>query len=279
MSADPQKRQRDPSAVGRLVADVRRGEAGDVAVVLLHGQPGTAGDWQWVQPLIDPRFTVIVPDRPGYGRTGGRATGFGGNALALGGLLDEEGIANAIVVAHSWAGGAAMVFAASQPERVRGLVLASSVGPAEHLGWDDRLLAQPLIGELIAASTIGGLGYLAGWSRVQRLAHRRLHGRNRDVLHAVARLTREGKGVWRSFVTEQRALLEELQGLNDPIRRITAPTVVLHGSRDRLVSPAVARATAEAIAGARLEIIDRAGHLLPHDHPQAIAAAVAGLAR
>jgi pimeloyl-ACP methyl ester carboxylesterase len=266
------------TSTAKIVADIRRSEATDVAVVLLHGQPGTAGDWQWVEPLIDPRFTVLAPDRPGYGRTGGSATGFAGNARSVVDLLDGEGIGTAIVVAHSWAGGAALSLAAAYPERTRGLVLVSSVGPSEDLSWDDRLLALPFIGELIAASTIGGLGYLVGWSRVQRLALRRLRGRNRDAVHAMARLTRESNAVWRSFVTEQRALLKELQTLNDQIASISAPTIVIHGARDRLVSPAVARATAEAITGATLTIIDRAGHLLPHDHPEAIAEAVAGLA-
>ena len=58
-------------------------------MVLLHGQPGSADDWDHVIPLIEGDFTVVVPDRLGYGRTGGEAGGYAANADALAGLLDR----------------------------------------------------------------------------------------------------------------------------------------------------------------------------------------------
>ncbi|HMC39755.1 MAG TPA: alpha/beta hydrolase, partial [Acidimicrobiales bacterium] len=85
--------------MAEVVADIRSG--GPTAVMLLHGQPGTAADWQWVTPLLDGRYTLIVPDRPGYGRTGGAATGFAGNARAAIGLLDRLGFERAVMVGHS----------------------------------------------------------------------------------------------------------------------------------------------------------------------------------
>jgi pimeloyl-ACP methyl ester carboxylesterase len=47
------------------------------------------------------------------------------------------------------------------------------------------------------------------------------------------------------------------------LRRISAPTVVIHGTRDLMVRPSGGRATAQAIAGARLVEIDGMGHDLP----------------
>jgi pimeloyl-ACP methyl ester carboxylesterase len=47
------------------------------------------------------------------------------------------------------------------------------------------------------------------------------------------------------------------------LRGITAPTLVIHGTRDRMVSPSGGRATARAIPGARLVMIDGMGHDLP----------------
>ena len=49
----------------------------------------------------------------------------------------------------------------------------------------------------------------------------------------------------------------------EQLRRITAPTVVIHGTRDRLVRPSGGRETARAIAGAQLVEIDGMGHDLP----------------
>ena len=63
---------------------------------------------------------------------------------------------------------------------------------------------------------------------------------------------------------------------------ITAPTVVIHGKADKLVSPSGGRATAKAIPGAKLIEIEGMGHDLPRGvWPQIIAAVVenAGRAR
>jgi pimeloyl-ACP methyl ester carboxylesterase len=47
------------------------------------------------------------------------------------------------------------------------------------------------------------------------------------------------------------------------VRRITAPTVVIHGTRDRLVRKSGGKATARAIPGARLVLVHGMGHDLP----------------
>lgn len=250
------------------------GPPGAPAVVLLHGQPGTGADWQWLAPLLEGDFTVVVPDRPGYGATGGPPTGFAGNAAAVAGLLDRLGADQAVVVGHSWGGGVALALATGWPERVAGLVLVSSVAPGEAVSWDDRLLAAPLVGELIAGATIGGVGLVLGSRRVQSLASHRLAGRARDGVVALTRLTGNRAPVWRSFVAEQRALLDELDGMAPGLAGITAPTVIVHGTADHIVAPDASERLQRAIPGARRHLLAGAGHLLPHDRPDDIAAAV-----
>jgi pimeloyl-ACP methyl ester carboxylesterase len=56
---------------------------------------------------------------------------------------------------------------------------------------------------------------------------------------------------------------------------VQAPTLVIHGEADKLVSPSGGRATAKAIDGARLVTIPGMGHDLPRDAwPQIIGAIV-----
>jgi pimeloyl-ACP methyl ester carboxylesterase len=244
------------------------------AVLLLHGQPGTAGDWRWVAPRLDDRYRVVVPDRPGYGRTGGRATGFHGNARAALDLLDRLEIERAIVVGHSWAGGVALAAASDWPGRVAGLVLVSSVGPGEHIGWDDRLLAAPVLGEAIAAATIGGLGLILGRSRIQSFLTDRLDGRAAEAVESMTRLTLGGSGVWHAFVTEQRALLAELDDLAAGLAEVGVPVAVMHGRNDHMVPPSVAEHLAATLPNASLQLLYGVGHLIPHDRPAAVAAAI-----
>lgn len=246
------------------------------AVVLLHGQPGSASDWHRVVPLLSEDHTVLVPDRPGYGSTGGAAVGFASNAGAVVGMLDDAGIDSAVVAGHSWGGGVALAAAVNHPERVRGLVLVSSVRPGERLGWDDRLLAAPVAGDLLAAATIGSVGRLLSSSRVRSLIDRHLSGRAREAVHSVAGVTgaTTGADVWRSFVTEQRCLFSELGSLEDGLAGIRAPVFVLSGGSDRIVPAAVGTRLAESIPGSVQKVIAGAHHLLPVDHPEEIAAAV-----
>ena len=212
------------------------------AIVLLHGQPGSAADWHAVAPLLWDDFSVVVPDRLGYGRTGGPAMGFEENAAALVVLLDRLEIGQAVIAGHSWAGGVALAFAESFAARTAGLVLAASVGPGERFGWDDRVLAAPVLGEALSALTLGAAGRVLGSSRVQALADRRLGGRAREAVNVLIGMTgaRTHTAAWRSFVIEQRVLLRELENLGARVRQIDAPTAVINGSADRVVPPHVA---------------------------------------
>jgi pimeloyl-ACP methyl ester carboxylesterase len=257
----------------RLVADV---EGHGPPVVVLHGQPGSAVDWQRVIPLLSARFTVIAPDRPGYGRTGGVAADFTENAVAVAHLLDDLSVPRATIVGYSWGGGVALAFAQLFPARTAGLVLAASVGPGERFRWEDRILAAPLLGDALAALTLGMAGPLIRSTTLKRLADRHLAGRTREAVSVLRGLI-TGRGdtrVWRSFVIEQRVLLRDIEGLGPGLARMTAPTAVVNGSADRLVPPQVARRLTAEIPGAVHTVIAGAHHLLLLNQPEAIASAV-----
>jgi pimeloyl-ACP methyl ester carboxylesterase len=251
------------------------------AVVLLHGQPGSGPDWEPVVRLLKPDFTVVTVDRPGYGRTGGPATGFAGNARALIELLDRFAIDSTIAVGHSWGGGVAIAAAEHYPARIAGLVLVASVGPGEPVGWDDRLLAAPVIGEFVAGMTIGLPSRLLGIDRVQSYVDRFPTDPVRKAVRSLIRLTgaQTGSQVWRSFLAEQRALLTELDELGPGLASLDLPAVVLNGSTDHVVPPAVGDLLAGAIPGASHVVVPGVGHALPRDQPGAVAQAVRDVAR
>lgn len=257
----------------RLAAD-RHGRG--PAVVLLHGQPGSRADWRRVVTLLEPDHTVLVPDRPGYGTTGGRAVGFASNAAAVIDLLDSEAIDSAVIVGYSWAGGAAMSAAISHPGRVSGLVLVASVRPGEKLGRLDRMMAVPFVGETMGSLTLGTTGRLLRMRRVQDVMERRLPRSARDVVRSLAGATGALTGalVWRSFAAEQRYLVDELAGMAGDVSSIEVPTVVLSGGADHVVPPAVGARLAATIPGADFRLVPGAHHLLPFEHPKEIAAAV-----
>ncbi|HEX6477159.1 MAG TPA: alpha/beta hydrolase, partial [Acidimicrobiales bacterium] len=79
---------------------------------------------------------------------------------------------------------------------------------------------------------------------------------------------------WRSFVTEQRALLAETATLEAGLGSIRTPTAVVAGRRDRVVPARAAADLAEAIPGAELLWVPGAGHLVPQEAPGVLVAIV-----
>lgn len=299
-------RRRDPPLPARLAAEV---SGQGPPVLCLHGQPGSRADWSAVAADLRADCSVIAVDRPGYGRTEAGAVGFGANAGAAAATLDRLGVDRAVVVGHSWGGGVALAAALDYAERVAGLVLVSSVGPGNAPHLLDRLLAAPVIGEVLAVSTFAaagtllasgsvrsGLDRMANVAEVQvanvagkraaKAARRRiLPGAARAALAAVA----GGRGPdadhhrpwvwgrdaqWRSFTVEQRAFVAELDDLEAGLAALRVPCVVVVGTHDHIVDPAVAERLAASIPKAELRRIAGAGHLLPFDHPRHVADAV-----
>jgi pimeloyl-ACP methyl ester carboxylesterase len=243
------------------------------AVVLLHGQPGSHRDWRRVTKRLSRTHRVFAIDRNGYGDASAETPGgFAANADDLARLMDEYGIAQATVVGHSWGGGAALSFAQRHPERVAALVLVAAAGTSDALSLGDTFLGLPVVGPLVA---LGVFRYVAPrfartWLRLSGSALSPAHSAESA---AEVRAWR-GRPMWRTFVAEQRAMLLEAPGLESHLGDVTAPTTVVIGDRDRVVRPGVGERLAAAIPGAHVRRVSGGGHLLPLEHPDALAAAI-----
>jgi pimeloyl-ACP methyl ester carboxylesterase len=238
------------------------------AVLLLHGQPGSARDWDGVVAALEPGFEVIAIERPGWGGSGA-ATGLEGNALAAVAALDARGVKRATVVGHSLGGGVAAWLGAFFGDRVAALVLAAPAANTDALDRFDRVLAAPVIGELASGAALTGVGLvlaaspLRGWiARALSIDEGYLGLASRRLLTSDARA---------AFLDEQRALFRDLPELERHLTQISVPTVIVTGSEDQIVSPGAARKLAGQIPGARLVELAGAGHLLPHRHAERLA--------
>jgi pimeloyl-ACP methyl ester carboxylesterase len=263
------------SAVSPGTADA--GEPCCHDVVLLHGQPGSADDWQSVVARLPSGLRVIAADRPGYGSNPLPAAGFAANARSVIDQLDALGIPRAVLVGHSYGGGVALSAAALAPHRVAGLVLLASVGPGCVTGWD-RLLAAPGAGPLCA---------LAAWRLTPWIARARLASltrrRGRPITpgeHVNWQIWAQAAGnpgrLWRTFLTEQRALVRELDEVMSAVPAIRAPVLVLADPKDAVVRVRTARLLADVLPDGRLQLVDGAGHHLPRRVPDVVADAISG---
>jgi pimeloyl-ACP methyl ester carboxylesterase len=242
-------------------------------VLLLHGQPGSAADWDRVRGAAGAGIRLIAIDRPGWS-PGTSATGLAGNAGAALRALDRAGVNRATVVGHSFGAAVAAWLGAEHPERVARLVLVSPAVNAASLVPLDHLLARRGVSELVGAPLLGGLGVALTLAPVRRRLARSFDLEDRYLATMAARV-RTPAG-WLAFAAEQRVLVRELPELEARLPAIAAPTVVLVGSEDRVVPPAAAAAAAAAISGAELVLLDGAGHLLLQYQPGAVLEAITG---
>jgi pimeloyl-ACP methyl ester carboxylesterase len=176
------------------------------------------------------------------------------------GLLDHLGIERAHVVGASMGGMIAQVLAGNHADRVAslGLIMSSSNrllsavprwrvirlafgGPAKDAPWEVRLAA-----EVRGISIINGPNYLPPVDALRRRV---------EELRARSDYP---QGMMRQF--------DAILGTGSLVRytrRITAPTVVIHGTDDPMVRPRNGRNLARAIPGARFVVVDGMGHDLP----------------
>jgi len=244
-------------------------------LVLLHGQPGSPADWRQVAGRLPAQLHAVAPDRPGYGSSQLPAGGFAANARAVLDDLDARGITRTVLVGHSYGGGVALSAASLAPGRVEAVVLLASVGPACVTGWD-RLLAAPGAGQLAALVAWRLTPWLAR-ARLAKIARRQGRPLASDEHVNWQVWGHAGSGqhpLWRTFLTEQRALLRELDELEHAIASVRVPVLVLADPRDTIVPYETARRLVRALPDARLQLVQGAGHHLPRRAPAAVVDAI-----
>jgi pimeloyl-ACP methyl ester carboxylesterase len=191
------------------------------------------------------------------------------------GLLDHLGIQRAHVVGASMGGMIAQTIAIEHPDRVLSLCSIMSNTGARWSGQPKLATYRVLLGTppkdrdkfiehvLKTYRVIGSPGFDRDEDDLRDLA-----GRSYDRGRNPA-----GSG-------RQLAAITASGDRSSRLRSISAPTVVVHGTKDRLVNPSGGRATAKAIPGARLVRIEGMGHDLPRGAwPQIIGAIVENAAR
>jgi len=242
-------------------------------LVCVHGLSGSALNWMAVAPALAQSHRVLALDLRGFGRTPlGSGTRLRDNYHLLDRFLRDVVGEPAIVVGNSMGGLLAVLQAAAAPVTVSRLVL---VDPA--LPWRGRrpfdlslwtffgTLLPPLIGEAILASSGRHLG-------AERVVLGVLQACCVDASRVPADLVRElveqerERIVWprsyRALAQASRSLLWALgrRGLMHTYSRVAAPTLVLHGEKDRLVPAAFSLAIGRQF-GWHVEVLPDSGHV------------------
>jgi len=241
-----------------LACDVR----GDgPAVLLLHAFPLGLVMWDPQVAALAGTHRVIRFDDRGFG---GSPPGDGlltmeriaDDAAAV---LDHLGVSRAVVGGVSMGGYAALAMVRRHPDRLRGLVLADTRAGADtpEARKNRALLAERVLKEGPAAVAEASLPKLLGETT------------HRERPELVSRVREMILGNSPRGIADSLAGLAARADSTSTLREVRVPTLVVCGLEDLLTPPSEAEALRAGIAGSRLELIPRAGHLASLENPEA----------
>ena len=224
-------------------------------VVFLHGAGGLV--WDGFLETLAARHTVYAPEHPGTSAGDPEAISHLDDVwdltLYYNDLLDAIGLKSAPIVGHSFGAMMAAEIAANNPERVSKLVLMCPIG----LWRDDLPIPNWML--VTPASDLPKLLFYEPDSPLARM----VFGQTDPDAQI--------KMIWSMACTGKFVWPIPDRGLKKRIHRIQSPALIVWGQQDRLVPPAYAQEFAARIPGSKVEMIDRAGHLLGLEHPARMA--------
>jgi len=251
-------------------------------LVFVHGasanlcDPATA-----FRGAFDGTVNRLFVDRPGHGWSEGGAdvNGFPDRqADLIAGLLDQLGIETAVLVGHSYGASVVAALVLAHPEKVAGLVFVS---PATHpwpggIAWYHHLATMPFAGWLFTRLVaLPAAERLFKRSVVDVFAPDPVPG---DYIERTATKLAFRPESFRNNSRDIAGLHKHVIAFQGRYSTITAPTLILTGTRDSVVLPGIhSYGLRRAIAGSDLIVCEGAGHMPHHFHRDRVVAAILGI--
>lgn len=248
-------------------------------LVLLHGNGSMTEDFMssGLVDLAARHHRVIVFDRPGFGhstRPRDKVWNAGAQAALVHGALRRLGVADAVVLGHSWGASVAVALALQFPEAVSGLVLVSGyyypTARAEFAIMS--VPAVPLLGD-VARYTVAPVLSRLMWP----LLMRKIFGPAPvpDKFRHFPREMAVRPSQLRAEAAESALLIPTAAATAGRYRTLEMPVVIIAGAQDQLIDPdRQSRQLHQAIAHSRFHLIPGGGHMVHQTHTKTVMDAV-----
>jgi len=240
------------------------GAPGLPAIVLSNSLATDEALWADVIERLRPGHRVVGYDTRGHGAstTPSASTSLAALADDLFAVMDAVGLARAHVAGISLGGMTGLQAALQAPARLQSLIACNcraSIDAAGIAGWEQRL-------EVLAKEGVDALATIT-LERWFTPAYRAEHPEAmRQVRAMIARTAPAG----------YEACVRAIQAIDllDRLPQIRVPVLLVAGAQDAAAAPAVMQAMAQAIGGARCEVLDPCGHLSSIQRPAELAALI-----
>ena len=250
--------------------DSHPGDSSLRTYVLLHAFPIGANLWEPQMHSIPPGWRLITPDLRGFGGStelnSSGTLSMSDYAEDLVDLLDELGIAHAVVGGASMGGYATLAFLQAAADRVDGLVFANTRAGADSP--EARANRRNMLALLDREGPSG-----VAREMMPKLLGKTTQESNSNAESSIRRLIKQQSPV------AIRAAIHRMMHRPDStplLAQVSVPTLVITGAEDEMIPVEESRRIASGIRGAKLVIVPGAGHLANLEQPEAFNAALNG---
>jgi pimeloyl-ACP methyl ester carboxylesterase len=260
------------------VAEAGPSDSAGPPVLLLHGWPQHWYMWHRVIGALRDERRLLAPDLRGFGWSEAPGYGYDGETFAADqvALLDALGIERAFVVGHDWGGWTAILLGLLHPDRVERVVALNAPHPWARItpsliaegwrGWYTWLLASPGLGPRLSrqgwvARTILTRGNVGNPFTAEAVDAYVDSFRERSRALAVSQLYRYYQRVFREVI---RGRWRD--------QRLTVPTRIVFGERDRYVSPKLLPGYEPYADDLEVELVPDSGHFVVEEKPDLVVA-------
>jgi pimeloyl-ACP methyl ester carboxylesterase len=231
------------------------------ALVLLHGFLCDSRCWRAQLRDLSDQFSVIAWDAPGAGASSDPPDRFTINdwAHCLAEFLSAVvGIERAHVLGLSWGGVLAQEYYRVDPEKVQTLILADT-----YAGWRGSLpqdVSERRLARCLRESALPADEFVRRWVPIEFFTE----AASQDLVHEMADVVSDFHPHGFRLMAESLAETDT----SDLLPTIEVPTLLLWGEHDQRSPLPVATRFRDAIPGAELEVITRAGHVSNMEQPE-----------
>jgi pimeloyl-ACP methyl ester carboxylesterase len=227
---------------GNVVFGREERAEGKDSLVFIHGAGGNWTSWYLQRDYFNRDFNCFIMELPGHGAAQSQgAQEVKSYALWIRGALEELEVNNPFVIGHSMGGAVTMDLALRFPALPKGLIL---------VGTGAKLRVLPRILDEIKDDFFQAVEFICVLSFAKDVPEEMLNV-------AIAEMLKNSPDVLHGDFSacERFDIMEEVAGIN-------IPTLIICGDQDALTPVKYSRYLAERITGARLEVIEGAGHMV-----------------
>ena len=249
------------------------------AIILLHGFNGSLFNFERMVPLLSKEFRLISIDLPGFGLTGAVPSmdySTQNSILVINELTSYLGMEKFSIAGNSMGGGIAWRYALENPEKTQSLVLLASSGiysPEERLQIEESERESPLVWKLMRSNFVS---YFLSLYTPKFFATQGLKTSVYDPNLATEEIANQFHELT-LMQGSREAILSRFSKQNyndekpDILKKIQAPTLIIHGREDNIISFKSSINLDQYIQNSQLVIYPKIGHLPMYETPARVA--------